>query len=122
MGEGLSFVKVIVEEETGRILGCTVVGSSAPELVQQVTYLMNTDYQDLMPMIKAQVIHPTISEVVVQAFSNLEHPYHEAGRMNEKKSQRTVQATEEKVKEEAGSLSVRKDEKKEHEPDKNKTR
>lgn len=77
MGEGLSFVKVIVEEETGRILGCTVVGSSAPELVQQVTYLMNTDYRDLMPMIKAQVIHPTISEVVVQAFSNLAHPYHD---------------------------------------------
>jgi len=79
MGEELSFVKVIAEEETGKILGCTVVGTSAPELVQQITYLMNTDYQDLMPMIKAQVIHPTISEVVVQAFSNLEHPYHEPG-------------------------------------------
>lgn len=37
-------------------------------------------------------------------------------------SQRTVQATEESVKEEAGSLSVRKDEKKGQEPDKNKTR
>jgi mycothione reductase len=82
MGEEFGFIKVIVGEETGRILGCIVVGSSASELVQQVTYLMNTDYQDLMPMIKAQVIHPTISEVVVQAFSNLEHPYHDQGEHN----------------------------------------
>ncbi len=76
MAEEQGFAKVIVEEETGRRLGCSVVGSSAPELVQQVVYLMNTDYQDLMPMIKSQVIHPTLSEVLVTAFANLEHPYH----------------------------------------------
>ncbi len=83
MGEELGFVKVVVEEETGKILGCTIVGSSAPELVQQVTYIMNTDYQDLMPMIKAQIIHPTISEAVVQAFANLQHPYHHHGEHKE---------------------------------------
>jgi mycothione reductase len=76
MAEDYGFVKVVLEEDTGKILGCSVVGSSAPELVEQVTYLMNTEYQDLMPMIKAQIIHPTISEVMAQAFSNLEHPYH----------------------------------------------
>ncbi len=76
MAEEHGFVKVVVEEETGKILGCSVVGSSAPELVEQVTYLMNTEYQDLMPMIRAQIIHPTISEVMAQAFANLEHPYH----------------------------------------------
>ena len=76
MAEEQGFVKVVVEEDTGKILGCFVAGSFAPELVQQVTYLMNTDYQDLMPMIKAQIIHPTISEVMAQAFANLEHPYH----------------------------------------------
>ena len=31
-------------------------------------------YQDLMPVIKSQVIHPTINEVLVRAFSELEHP------------------------------------------------
>jgi mycothione reductase len=46
----------------------------AEELVQQVVFLMNTEYQDLMPVIKSQVIHPTINEVLVQAFSDLEHP------------------------------------------------
>jgi len=45
--------------------------------VQQVVYLMNTEYQDLMPVIKSQVIHPTIKEVMVRAFSELSHPYHQ---------------------------------------------
>ncbi|MBN1234863.1 MAG: dihydrolipoyl dehydrogenase [Methanotrichaceae archaeon] len=76
MAEEHGLVKVILEEESGRILGATVVGPMAPELVQQVVYLMNTEYQDLMPVIKSQVIHPTINEVLVRAFSELEHPYH----------------------------------------------
>jgi len=68
--------KLILEEETGRILGASVVGSMAPELVQQIVYLMNTDDQDLTPVMRSQVIHPTINEVLVRAFSELEHPYH----------------------------------------------
>lgn len=74
MAEEQGFVKVVLEEETGRILGASVVGSFASELVQQVVLLMNTDYQDLLPLVKSQVIHPTISEVLVSAFSRLEHP------------------------------------------------
>ncbi len=74
MAEDEGFVKVVVQEENGKILGCSVVGSDAPELVQQVVYLMNTEYQDLMPMIRAQVIHPSISEVLAKAFGNLESP------------------------------------------------
>jgi dihydrolipoamide dehydrogenase len=76
MAEEEGFVKVIVEEDGGRILGCSIAGSMAPELVQQVVYLMNTERQDLGPLISSQVIHPTLSEVIVKAFSNLEHPYH----------------------------------------------
>jgi mycothione reductase len=83
MAEDHGFVKVVVEEDTGKILGCSVAGSEAPALVQQVVYLMNTDYQDLMPMIKSQVIHPTINEVMTNAFANLEHPYHHAGEYGE---------------------------------------
>jgi dihydrolipoamide dehydrogenase len=79
MAEEHGLVKVILEEETGRILGATVVGPMAAELVQQVVYLMNTEYQDLMPVIKSQVIHPTINEVLVRAFSELEHPAHQHG-------------------------------------------
>jgi hypothetical protein len=37
---------------------------------------MNTEYRDIEPLIKSQVIHPSMSEVLVKAFSNLEHPHH----------------------------------------------
>lgn len=80
MAEEHGFVKVVLEEGSGRILGASIAGSSAPELVQQVVYLMNTEYEDLMPMIRSQVIHPTISEVLVKAFSRLEHPIHSESR------------------------------------------
>lgn len=71
MAEESGLVKVVLEEETGRILGATVVGPSAAELAQQVVYLMNTEYQDLLPVIRSQVIHPTLNEVLVRAFSEL---------------------------------------------------
>lgn len=74
MDEQNSLVKVILEEETGRILGATVVGSGASELVQQVVYLMNTEHQDLKPVTRSQVIHPTINEVLVKALSDLQRP------------------------------------------------
>ena len=77
MAEEKGFAKVVVEENTGKILGCSVVGTEAPELVQQMVYLMNADSQDLAPMMRSQIIHPTISEVMIQAFSELEHPYRE---------------------------------------------
>ena len=70
-----SFVKVIVEE-SGKILGCSVFGEFAPELIQQVVWLMNTDKQDYMPMVRGQIIHPAISEVLGNAFANLEKPGH----------------------------------------------
>jgi dihydrolipoamide dehydrogenase len=67
--EGMA--KAIVDARSGRILGFHVIGSSAPELVQQVTYLMNAENQDVTPMARSQVIHPAISEVVARAFGNL---------------------------------------------------
>lgn len=76
MAEDEGSAKVVVEEDSGKILGCSVVGSEAAELVQQVVYLMNTDTQDLIPLIRSQVIHPTISEVLARAFSNLKRPEH----------------------------------------------
>ena len=72
MDEENGFVKVVVEEETGKILGGAVVGPEAPEIVMQIVYLMNTDYYDMEPLIRSQVIHPTLSEVIVKAFSSLE--------------------------------------------------
>ena len=73
MADEHGFMKVILEEN-GKILGASAIGPMAEELVQQVVYLMNTEHQDLMPVVESQVIHPTINEVLVQAFSDLEHP------------------------------------------------
>lgn len=62
------FVKVVVAAITGRILGCSIVGPDAAALVQQVVYLMNCGNGDIGPLYKSQVIHPAISEVVMNAF------------------------------------------------------
>jgi hypothetical protein len=35
---------------------------------------MNTEYQDLKPVTRSQVIHPTINEVLVKALSELQRP------------------------------------------------
>jgi len=76
MGEDDSLVKVVVEQGTGRILGCHIVGSQAAILVQQVAYLMNAGSQDYMPLADSQVIHPALSEVVINAFGNMAPPDH----------------------------------------------
>jgi len=67
-------VKVVVEEGSNRILGCSIVGPEAAILVQQVVYLMNTLTQDLTPFWRSQVVHPTLSEAIANAFTSLERP------------------------------------------------
>ncbi len=76
MAEENSLVKVVVDQETRRILGCQIVGSEAAILVQQVVYLMNAGDQDYFPLADSQIIHPALSEVVVRAFANLAPPGH----------------------------------------------
>ena len=60
-----------MDQETRRILGCHIVGSEAADLVQQVVFLMNAGNHDYMPLVKAQIIHPALSEVVINAFANM---------------------------------------------------
>lgn len=72
MGEEDGFVKVIVEQETGRILGAHVIGPHAAILVQPLVYLMNAGDGDYWPLAQAQTIHPALSEAVVGAFGNLQ--------------------------------------------------
>ena len=74
MAEDDSLVKAVVEVETGKILGCSIVGSEAAILIQQVVLLMNCGNQDLEPLRRSQVIHPALSEVLIKAFSDLEYP------------------------------------------------
>lgn len=74
MGDEEGFVKIVVDKDTGRILGCSIVGPEAPVLVQQVVLLMNTETQTLAPFERSQVIHPALSEVLGRAIDNLESP------------------------------------------------
>jgi dihydrolipoamide dehydrogenase len=83
MGEQDGFVKVIVENGTGRILGAHAIGPQAAILVQQYVYVMHADEGTYLPFARAQTIHPALSEVVVGALGNLqpvgEHQHTHAG-------------------------------------------
>jgi mycothione reductase len=71
MGEPEGFVKVIVERETGKILGGHIIGAEASILIQEVINAMATETRTYAPIIRAMHIHPALPEVVQNAFGNL---------------------------------------------------
>jgi len=73
------FVKVIVDSADYRILGAHMVGPEASVLIQEIVNLMYTRNQNFLPIYHGMHIHPSLSEVVERAFSNLhshEHHHH----------------------------------------------
>ncbi|MEM2943127.1 MAG: dihydrolipoyl dehydrogenase [Methanomassiliicoccales archaeon] len=74
MAEEDGFVKVIVDANTRKILGASVVGPEASILVQPIVYLMNTTDQTYLPLVRSQTIHPALSEALVGAFAKLRIP------------------------------------------------
>ncbi|MCW4044161.1 MAG: dihydrolipoyl dehydrogenase [Candidatus Bathyarchaeota archaeon] len=71
MGEPEGFVKVIVERETGKLLGGHIIGAEASVLIQEIVNAMNTENKSIAPIMHAMHIHPALSEVVQNAFGNL---------------------------------------------------
>ncbi len=71
MGEPDGFVKVIVERETGKLLGGHIIGTEASVLIQEITNAMVTETKSYAPIMQAMHIHPALSEVVQNAFGNL---------------------------------------------------
>lgn len=71
MGVKDCFVKVIVENKTGKILGAHIIGSQASVLIQEIINLMYTPSQNIMPIKNGMHIHPALSEVVERAFQGL---------------------------------------------------
>lgn len=65
------FVKVIVEQGTGKILGAHLIGPEASILIQEVINAMNTDDRSYGPIVRSMHIHPAMPEVVQNAFENL---------------------------------------------------
>ena len=71
MGEPEGFVKVIVEKETGKLLGSHIIGPYASILIQEVINAMVIGDKTFLPIIRAMHIHPAMPEVVQRAFGNL---------------------------------------------------
>lgn len=71
MGDPEGFVKVIVERETGKILGGHIIGVEASILIQEIVNAMVTENRSFAPIVRAMHIHPAMPEVVQQAFGNL---------------------------------------------------
>jgi dihydrolipoamide dehydrogenase len=71
MGEPEGFVKVIVDQKTGRILGAHIIGPFASMLIQEIINVMVSESKNFLPIIRGMHIHPAMSEVVQRAFGNL---------------------------------------------------
>ncbi|KYK31114.1 MAG: dihydrolipoamide dehydrogenase [Candidatus Proteinoplasmatales archaeon SG8-5] len=76
MGVKDYFVKVIIDTETGRILGAHIIGPQASVLIQEIINLMYTPSGNWAPARAAMHIHPGLSEVVERAFQGLMSPEH----------------------------------------------
>ncbi|NLF87352.1 dihydrolipoyl dehydrogenase [Candidatus Bathyarchaeota archaeon] len=76
MGSPEGFVKVIVEKETGKILGAHIIGPEATVLIQEITNAMVTPPGDYGPIARGMHIHPALNEVVQNAFGSLIDPAH----------------------------------------------
>jgi dihydrolipoamide dehydrogenase len=71
MGFPEGFVKVIVERETGKILGGHIIGPEASILIQEIINAMASETGSFAPIAQGMHIHPALSEVVQNAFGNL---------------------------------------------------
>ncbi len=70
------FVKVLVEDESNKILGAHIIGSNASILIQEIVNLMYTNDRSATPVRLGMHIHPSLSEVVDKAFGSLMQPAH----------------------------------------------
>lgn len=72
MGEKDGFSKILIDSESGEILGAHVVGPYAPILIQEVINLMYTESKSVNPLFDAMHIHPALTEVISWSLDNLE--------------------------------------------------
>ncbi|MFX1578804.1 MAG: dihydrolipoyl dehydrogenase family protein [Promethearchaeota archaeon] len=71
MGNPPSLVRIIVNEESRKILGSTIVGPHAPILIQEIINLMYTSEGTDEKLFEAIHIHPALSEVVQRVLYKL---------------------------------------------------
>ncbi|MFW9793312.1 MAG: dihydrolipoyl dehydrogenase [Candidatus Thorarchaeota archaeon] len=71
MGDPASLIRVIVDADSRRILGASIIGPYAPILIQEIINLMYTPDGTYQPMFQAMHIHPALPEVVQRTFGRL---------------------------------------------------
>jgi dihydrolipoamide dehydrogenase len=71
MGNPRGFVKVVLEQKTGKILGAHIIGPFASSLIQEITNAMSSGDRTFAPIVRGMHVHPAMSEVVQSAFANL---------------------------------------------------
>ncbi|MGY5855499.1 MAG: dihydrolipoyl dehydrogenase [Candidatus Thorarchaeota archaeon] len=71
MGNPPSLVRIVVDAESRKIVGTTIIGPYAPILIQEVTNLMYTSEGTDEKLFEAIHIHPALSEVVQRALYKL---------------------------------------------------
>jgi dihydrolipoamide dehydrogenase len=71
MGNPPSKIRVIVDAESKRIVGASIVGPYSPILIQEIVNLMYTQDESFYPMFQAMHIHPALPEVVQRAFGRM---------------------------------------------------
>jgi mycothione reductase len=76
MDEEDGYVKVVVENESYRMLGAHIVGPYAPILIQEIINVMNVGEGSVWPIIDSMHIHPALPEVVQRAVYSLRAPGH----------------------------------------------
>ncbi|MBS7619204.1 dihydrolipoyl dehydrogenase [Candidatus Bathyarchaeota archaeon] len=70
------FVKVLIDENTRKLLGCHIIGPYAPEIIQEAITVMNCEGGTYFPIVRSMHIHPCMSEVLQFAFTNLHRHEH----------------------------------------------
>lgn len=69
-GETSGFIKILVDADTERILGATIVGIDGDEIIHSLLDIMYAD-QPYTVISRAVHIHPTISELIPTILQNL---------------------------------------------------
>lgn len=65
------FVKLLVERENGKILGCHITGPEAATLIQEAVVAMQSGKGTLGNILHAIHVHPALPEVIARAASSL---------------------------------------------------
>jgi dihydrolipoamide dehydrogenase len=72
LGETYGLVKVVADEDSGKLLGIHIIGLQATELIAQAGVMlgMNAQVDDIKKIVFA---HPTLSEAVMEAVEDVEN-------------------------------------------------